>query len=239
MRRNRALDQLSVLHLHPVGELMKRIVVIGLGNFGMSVAETLAAQQHETIAVDTNGEAVDRVANLVARAAVGDGTNVRTLERIGARGADAGVISTGDDITASILSTLALKDLGIPELYVKVVSRDHARVMERLGVTETIFPERESAISLGRRMSGSSLLNYVRLGAGLSIQEMGVPQAWTGKNLRELELRRRFGLTVVAVHDVLTDRMVVASDPEVVLKESDTLVVAGRDEDLMRAAQVK
>jgi trk system potassium uptake protein TrkA len=218
---------------------MKRFVVIGLGNFGSSVAESLFAQRHEVIAIDTNGDSVDRISPYVSRAAVGDGKNLQTLERIGVKGADAGVISTGDDITASILATMALHDLNVREVYVKVISRDHARVMERLGVTETIFPERESALSLGTRMSGSGLLNYVRLGAGFSIQEMGVPEEWTGKTLRVLELRQRYGISVVAVHDVLTDQMTVSTNPDAVLKDSDTLVVAGRDEDLAKAAQVK
>ena len=218
---------------------MKRFIVVGLGNFGSSVAESLFSQRHEVIAVDVNGDAVDRISPYVTRAAVGDGKNLRTLERIGAKKADAGVISTGDDITASILTTMALHDLGVRDVYVKVISADHARVMERLGVTETVFPERESALSLGKRMSGAGLLNYVNLGPGFSIQEMGVPQEWIGKTLRELSLRQKYGVTVVAIHDVLTDQMNVTSDPDAVLKDSDALLVAGKDDDLARAADVQ
>ena len=218
---------------------MKRFVIIGLGNFGASVAEALHAKGQEVIAIDMNGDSVDRISPYVSRAAVGDGKNAKTLEKIGAKGADAGVVSTGDDITASILSTMALHDVGVREVYVKVISRDHARVMERLGATETIFPERESALALGTRMSGAALLNYVRLGTGFSVQEMAVPEAWNGKTLLELELRRRYGITVVALHDVLTDEIVPTPGPDVVLKDSDTVLVTGRDEDLARAAQVK
>ncbi len=215
---------------------MRRFLVVGLGNFGSSVAESLFAQRHDVIAIDTNEDAVDRVAQYVTRAAVGDAKNLHTLEKIGAKGADAAVISTGDDITASILTTMAVHDLGIRDVYVKVISRDHARVMERLKVTETIFPERESALSLGKRISGAGLLNYVNLGTGFSIQEMGVPESWTGKTLRELELRQRFGITVVAIHDILTDKMAASSNPDVRLRDSDTLLVAGSDEDLAKAA---
>jgi trk system potassium uptake protein len=218
---------------------MKRFLVVGLGNFGSSVCESLFHQRHEVIAIDSSGDAVDRVAGFVSRAAVGDGKSMQTLDRIGARGADAAVISTGDDITASILTTMAVHDLGIRDVYVKVISRDHARVMERLKVTETIFPERESALSLGKRISGVGLLNYVNLGTGFSIQEMGVPDSWTGKTLRELELRQRFGITVVAVHDILTDKMTASTNPDVILKDSDTLIIAGIDEDLARAAEVR
>jgi len=215
---------------------MRRFLVVGLGNFGSSVAESLFAQRHDVIAIDTNEDAVDRVSKYVTRAAVGDAKNLQTLEKIGAKGADAAVISTGDDITASILTTMAVHDLGIRDVYVKVISRDHARVMERLKVTETIFPERESALSLGKRISGAGLLNYVNLGTGFSIQEMGVPDSWTGKTLRELELRQRFGITVVAIHDILTDKMAASSNPDARLRDSDTLLVAGSDEDLAKAA---
>src|SRR5688500_3682648 len=100
---------------------MKRFVVVGLGNFGSSVAEALHARGHEVIAVDPNAEAVDRIAPHVTRAAVGDGRSLTTLDRIGARDANCGIVSTGDDITASILATMAMKDLGVREVYVKVI----------------------------------------------------------------------------------------------------------------------
>ena len=132
---------------------------------------------------------------------------------------------------------MALKDLGIPDVYVKVISHDHARVMERIGVTETIFPERESALSLGTRMSGKALLSYTNLLPGLGVQEMAVPDSWNGKTLRQLDLRRRFAVTIVGVHDVLTDAVATAFDPDAPLKDSDTLLVAGGEDDLAKLAQ--
>lgn len=218
---------------------MKRFIIIGLGNFGSSVAESLHALGNDVIAVDTRGDTVDRVAPLVTRAAVGDGKDVRTLERLGARDADAAVISTGDDITASVLATLALRDLGVKEIYVKVISRDHARVLEKIGVTDTVFPERDSALRLGRRISSKALLNYVELGEGVSMQEMAVPDAWVGKTLRELNLPRTYRISVIAVHDVLSGSMRPVPDPDAALKESDTLLVAGRNEDLATCAKLR
>jgi trk system potassium uptake protein TrkA len=181
---------------------------------------------------------VERVAPFVSRAVVADGRNAQTLERIGAKSADAGVVSTGDDITASILATMALRDLKVAEVYVKVISRDHARVMEKLGVTETVFPERDSAFRLATRISSTAILNYVRLGTGFSIQEMAVPQKWIGESLRELELPTRFGISVIAVHDVLTDEMMPVPNPDAPLKESDTLLLARSEEALAKAAKL-
>lgn len=218
---------------------MKRFVIVGLGNFGSSVAESLHAQGHDVVALDSDAEKVDQIAPFVTRAAVGDGRQIKTLERVGARGADAGVVSTGDDITASILTTMALRDLKVPEIYVKVISRDHARVMEKIGVTETIFPERESAQRLGMRIASTGILNYIRMGTTLSIQEMAVPEAWIGRSLRELQLPRQFRVSVIAVHDMLRDEMVVVPNPDAPLKDSDTLLIAGRDEDLVRVAETQ
>ena len=218
---------------------MKRFVVVGLGNFGSSVAEALHAEGFEVVAVDTDEDAVDRIAVRVTRAAVGDGRSIGTLEQAGARGADAGIVSTGDDITASILATMALRDLGVRAVYVKVVSFDHARVMEKMGVTETIFPERESGLRLATRISAKGILNYVRLGAGFSVQEMAVPESWIGHTLRELQLPRKYRISVIAVHDVLNDRMIAVPAPDAKLTESDTLLIAGADDDLARAADVR
>ncbi len=217
---------------------MKRFVIVGLGNFGSAAADALHRAGHEVVVVDQNEDAVDRIAPHVTRAAVGDGRSGDVLERIGAKNADAGIVSTGDDIAASILSTMALKDLGVNDLYVKVISRDHARVMERIGVTETIFPERETALALATRVSGRALLNYVRLGSDFSIQEMAVPDRWMNKSLRELDLRREYGVIIVGVHDVLLDQ-INAPDPDAILKESDALLVAGKDEALRKVADAK
>ncbi|HEU5208899.1 MAG TPA: TrkA family potassium uptake protein [Longimicrobiales bacterium] len=217
---------------------MKRFIVVGLGNFGSAAAEALHKQGHDVAALDTSENAVDRIAPFVSRAAVGDGRDARVLERLGARDADAAIVSTGEDITASILATLALHDLGVDEVYVKVVSSDHARVMQKIGATETIFPERESGLRLGARISSRSVLNYVRLANDFSIQEMAVPDRWIGRSLRQLQLPRKHRIAIVAIHDVLHDEIATVPDPDAPLKESDTLLVSGKDEDLARVARV-
>tara|TARA_R110002020_G_scaffold441421_3_gene652173 strand:- start:126 stop:794 length:669 start_codon:yes stop_codon:yes gene_type:complete len=219
--------------------ILKRFVIIGLGNFGLAVAKSLTENGHDVITVDLNGDLTDRLATQVTHAVVGDGTNLETLQRIGAGDADAAIVSTGDDISSSILATMALHDLKIKEIYVKVISSDHARVMKRIGVTDTIFPERDTAISLATRLSGSTLLNYVHLGEGFSIQEMSVPERWIGKSIRELGLRQHYDITVVAVHDMLTGKIMPSPDPRHILKDSDTLMIAGNEAALERTAQIQ
>jgi trk system potassium uptake protein TrkA len=218
---------------------MKRFVVVGLGNFGASVAEALYSAGHDVVALDLDAERVDEMARLVTRAAVGDGSDARVLKEVGVEDADAAVISTGDDLTASALTALTMRDLGLEEIYVKVVSNEHARLIEKIGVTETIFPERESGIRLGKRISSRTLLNYVQLGPGFSVQEMAVPPSWIGRTLRELEPRHKHGISIVAVHDILLDRIISVPDPDQPLKDSDALLVAGADESLVKAAKLR
>lgn len=215
----------------------KRFIVIGLGNFGAGVAESLHAKGHEVVAVDVDQDAVDRIGPKVSRAAVGDGRHRAFLERVGGDEADAGIISTGDDLAASVLATLSLRDLGVREIYAKVISFDHARIMDQLGVTETVFPERESAIRLTERIVSTEILNYIKIGKGFSLQELAVPEQWIGRSLRELELPREHRISVLAVHDVLNDTISPVPDPDAPLKESDTVIVAGADEDVERAVR--
>lgn len=212
----------------------KRFVVVGLGNFGHTLAAKLHEQGHEVVAVDTDESAVDRIAPYVNTAAVGDARQFETLKRLGAEKADVAVVSTGDDITASILATMALKDLKVEDIFVKVISINHARVMDKIGVTESIFPEREVALRLAARIASKGILNFIRMGTTLSIQELAVPTGWIGRSLRELELPKRYRISVIALHDMLRDEMIPIPDPDAPLKDSDTILIAGKDEDLAR-----
>ncbi len=218
---------------------MKRIVVIGLGNFGMAVADKLAQKGVDVIAVDRRQDLVDRIAHRAARGVVADGTNEHVLREIGCRNADAGIVSTGDDITASILAVLALKDIGVPEIHVKVISEQHARVVEKLGVTGTVFPERDSGRRLAEAVISHEILSYFPLGDDFALQEMAIPDSWIGHSLREIDVRRRFDISVVAVKDMLTGTVAGIPDPDAPLKDSDTLFVAGGLGALERAAKVK
>lgn len=219
--------------------MAKRFIVIGLGIFGEGIAETLYQQGNEVIALDVNEEKINRISPRVTRAIVGDGRSIDTLDKAGGRDADAAVVSTGEDISASILAVMALRDIGTPEIYVKVISNDHARILRKIGVTETVFPERESSQNLAQRLvHGEALLNYIHLSGDFSIQEMAVPNAWMGKSLRELQLRMKHNVSVIAVRDVLTDQLVAVPDPDAPLKDSDTLLVAGNGANLARIARI-
>lgn len=213
---------------------MKRFVVIGLGHFGSWAARALYVQGYEVIAVDKRPDVVDQHADGVSRAVVGDGRERALLSEVGAGNADAAIISTGEDLAASILITIAVKDVGVADVYVKVTSEDAARALEALDVTETIFPEREVAYRLAHRIPSHTVLEYIPLSEGYSIQQIAIPDRWLGHTLRELGLPRRHGIQVVAVHDVLEGRLNVVPDPDAPLKESDLALVAGPDQTIKK-----
>lgn len=218
---------------------MKRIIVVGLGNFGSILAQRLHELGHEVIAVDKRAETVDALGGKVSRAVVADGTQRALLEQVGATKADAAIISTGENLSASVLALLALKDIGVQSVFVKVRSNDHARIANALGATESVFPERESALGLASRVTSTKLLQYVQLGPEFGIQEMPVPNAWQGKSLRELELPTKHRVQVIAIHDILTDTMIPVPSPDRKLVPSDGLLVAGSPEALELVANLQ
>jgi trk system potassium uptake protein TrkA len=213
---------------------MKRFVVIGLGRFGSWVARALYEQGFEVVAHDLDETLVDRYAEHVTRGVVGDATDPDVLRKVGAADADAGVVSTGENLAASILSILALKEVGVERIIAKVSSPRAASALARFDVDEMIFPEREAAERLARRIASTTVLDYVRLGGDHAIQEMAIPDAWIGRTLRELALPTRRSVQVVALYDALQDRWDVVPDPDAPLTESQIAIVAAHEDVLAR-----
>ncbi|MFN0252553.1 MAG: potassium channel family protein [Kofleriaceae bacterium] len=205
---------------------MSRFVVIGLGNFGSFVAKRLYELGHEVVAIDGDPVIVDALGPYVTRAIAGDATKRDVLVEAGADGSDAAIIAIGENLGASVLALLALRDLGVKTTYVKVLSEDHARIAEALGATDTVFPEREAATNLASRITSGKLLHYTAYGEQFGIQEMAVPEGWVGKTLEQLQLSQTHQIQIVAIHDLLRDTIEVPR-PAQKLMPSDTLLVAG------------
>lgn len=213
---------------------MKRFVVIGLGGFGSWVARDLHQEGFDVIAIDRNETLVDRHAADVTRCVAGDATDENLLREVGVEGADAAVVSTGEDLASAILSILALRNTGVETIYAKVPSLRAAEALERFDLVDMVFPEREAAERLVRRLSSSTVLDYIPIGADFAIEEIAIPDPWIGKSLRTLALPTNHGIQVVAIYDVLQGTWQVVPKPDDVLKESDVALVAGKKKVLAR-----
>lgn len=214
-----------------------RVLLVGFGAFGLWFARTMCELGHEVVAIERDGELVDRYADWASRVVVGDATDTLLLERAGAREVDAAVIGTAEALSTTILATIALRDLGVRQIYAKVRSENEARALEGLHITEAIFPEREAAFRLAHRIATSSVLQYTPIAPGFSVQEMACPDDWVGRTILEIDPRAKLGIQVIAIKDALTGAFRLPPDPNVAVKPSDSLVLAGSDETLARLSE--
>lgn len=210
-------------------------LVVGLGNFGATVALELATQGHRVAVIDVDAKRVEQISESIDRSLIGSGTESVLLEELGAGPNSAAIVSTGRDITASALTVLALRDLGVATIYAKVISELHSTILLRVGATETIFPEHEAALWLGRRCTSDSILHSVDLGRDITVHEVRMPEAWVGQTLRDLELPRRHSVTVIALRVHEEDRVLPAPSADQSLRPEDSLFLAGRQTDLSEA----
>ena len=209
-----------------------RVLVVGLGSFGFWFARTMVEMEHEVIAIEQDETLVDRYAEWLTRAIVGDGTDPNLLERVGAGEVDAAIIATGEDLSTTIMSFMALRDLGAEEVFAKARSQNAQRALLRLGVTEAVFPERDAGSRLAHRIVSKAVLDYIPLAEGYSLQEIAVPKSWTGRTLIELAARRTHEIQIVGVRDSLTGTLRVPPRPTDTLKPSDSMLLAGADDAL-------
>lgn len=178
---------------------MKTFAVIGLGRFGSSVAEELCSLGHQVLAIDTDADAVQRMADRVTQAVVGDCQDPEVLRALGVKNADGAVVAFSNDIGSSALIALNLKELGIPRLVCKARNHSHRELLQRIGADQVVFPEHESGRKLARTLASREILNYMELSEEYGIVKRLVPVSWQGKTLRKLDVRAKYHVNVVAV----------------------------------------
>ncbi len=210
---------------------MMRVVIMGIGNFGHFFARRLSTQKVEILAIDINKQAVDQVAPFVTQAIVGNVTDRDLLEELDVASADYVVISLGDEhMDPSILATLHSRSLGAKNVYAKAISDDHARILELIGATRIIHPEREVAESLAEALGKPNVLDFIPLGEEYSIVEFEPPSGFVGKSLAELDLRKRYGVSVIGVKEYVSGKRRMNPPPDLVIQDDVSLLIMGRDE---------
>ena len=213
---------------------MKRVVVIGLGIFGSQLARQLYESGLEVVAIDKNRDVVQRIKDHSTKAVLADATDKEVLESIGIDAKDTVVISFGEDLSASTLLTLYLKEMKVKEIIVKVPNEDYKRILLKVGASEAIIPEREMANKVARSIISPNVLEYLPISEDYTIVELAPPTAFIGKSLVELDLRKKYNLQVIAIRDVLADKLQLVPRASAVIKDSDVLVIIGREEDIRK-----
>jgi trk system potassium uptake protein len=215
---------------------MKRVVVVGLGIFGFNLARELFEKGIEVIAIDKNRDIIQKIRDFSTKAVLADGTDKDVMESIGIQPDDVAIISFGEDLAASTLTTLHLKELKVKNIIVKAPNDDHKRILEKVGANEVIIPEKEMARKVARGILAPNVLDFLPVSEDYTICEIAPPPGFLGKSIGELNLRNKFHIEVIAIRDVLSDKIQMVPRANFVIKDSDVLVILGKEADVQKIA---
>lgn len=213
---------------------MKSYIVIGLGKFGAQAARCLCQLGCEVLAMDTNAELVQHVANDVTQAVVADAKDKEVLKTLGAGDFECAIVAIGDDLSNSVLATMNLKELGVPYIVCKASDETHRQVLMKLGADKVVIPEMEHANRLAKNLSSQNVLDYIELSEEYAIIEVPAPKSWQGKTLKELNVRAKLGVNIIAVKRA--GQINVSPAADFVIHPNDIMVVLG-DTAALKAVQ--
>ncbi|MDE6210009.1 MAG: TrkA family potassium uptake protein [Lachnospiraceae bacterium] len=206
---------------------MKDIAVIGLGKFGYSLAVAYAEEGGSVLAIDTDEEKVQEIADVVTYAARADVADPEVVKNLGLENVDIAVIAITNNMEAAVMATILSKELGVPEVIAKANNEIHAKVLTKVGADRVIFPEKDMGIKLAKNISLSKFTDIIDLKDDFSIIETKVPKNWVGKNLSELNPRKKYGFNVIAMRD--GERLLVNLDPLEPFRQDTSIIVIGRN----------
>ena len=182
---------------------IKRFAVIGLGKFGFFVAKTLYEDGNEIIAIDVDRNRVQAIKAFCSEAIVMDATENEPLKSLGLEIMDGVIVSTGINISISILISLHLHEIGVKKILAKALDEDHAKILSKVGATEIIHPEKDMAVRVARGLSMANILDFIPLEEDYNLVQVGPPSAFIGKSLKDLNLRAKYKVYVIAVKELV------------------------------------
>lgn len=204
----------------------KQYVVIGIGRFGKSIAASLNNLGYEVLAIDISEKRIQEIANDVTHAVQLDARDEETLKKLGVRNYDVAIVAIGDNIQSNILVSLMLKEIGVPTVIVKAKDALHGKVLEKIGVDRIIYPERDMGIRVAHSLASSSdLLDYIELSPEYGIVEIFAPKEFADKTIGKLNLRAKFGISVVAIKSA--EEIIAAPGADAIIHQGDILVIIG------------
>ncbi len=214
----------------------KNYVVFGLGKFGRSVAETFAENGKEVLAIDMDDEIVQDVSDTVTHAVQADVTDEDALRALGIGNFEVAVVAISNNLQASIMATILAKEMGVNYVVAKAQNPVHKRVLEKVGADRIVFPEREIGIRIANNLISSNFVDFIEVSEDYAMVEIGALIEWVGKTLKELNMRVNYGINVMAVKR--NDNMSIMPGPDLVIEQTDVLVVIGSNSDLRKIKEI-
>ena len=212
--------------------MRKQFAVIGLGRFGSSVSRELYQLGHDVLAIDINEEKVNDMIDHATQAVIANATDENALQSLGIRNFEYVIVAIGDDIQTSILCTLVLKELGVPYVWVKAQNEYHHRVLEKIGADRIVHPEQDMGVRLAQHLVSEKIIDYIELSDEYSIVELIASDKVVNRSLAELDVRARFGCTILAIKR--GNDINVSPSPDDKIIKNDILIVIGHKDDLKR-----
>ncbi|ONI45287.1 potassium transporter Trk [Epulopiscium sp. SCG-B10WGA-EpuloA2] len=206
----------------------KQFIVCGIGKFGTSLATELAKGGYEVLVVDGNEDRIQEISSVVTHAVQANTTDVDAMKALGIRNFDVGIVAIGNDIQSSIMTTLILKELGIPYVVAKATSTIHERVLRKIGADRVIQPELDMGKRIATNLISGNIVEHIQLSADYSIAEIQALKEWIGKSIVDVNLRNRYGINVIAIQR--KGKLDISPRPDYVFLEDDVLVVVGQNE---------
>lgn len=216
---------------------MKQIIVIGCGRFGSAAAKTLTKLGHDVMVVDQSTDIIKDISEYVAHAVQMDAIDEASFRTLGLRNFDVAIIAIGSDVQASIMATLIAKEAGVPLVIAKAANETHGRVLSKIGADKIIYPERDMGMRVAYGLVTPNIMDVIEFSPDYSIIETVALQSWEGKSLKDLNLSRQYGLTVIAVR--AGEQINVVPSSETVINRDDVVVILGSNKNLKIIGDIK
>jgi trk system potassium uptake protein TrkA len=218
---------------------MKKFAVIGLGKFGFHVAKALFEDGNEVIAIDQDRNRIQEIDPYCTEAIVMDATDKERLKALGLENMDSVVLSAGSKISNSILVCLHLQEIGVKKILAKALDDDHAKILKKIGATEIIRPQMAMAVRVARGLSTPNILDFIPLAEDYNLLQVDPPRAFIGKTLRDLDLKARYNVFVIAIKELVPENFVLVPPASFLVKDSDVLILLGKEQDISKIKELK
>lgn len=212
----------------------KQYVVLGLGVFGSTIAKTLSQFEQEVLAIDKDVECVERIADFVTKAVVGDITDKDFLADLGISEFDVGIVAIGDHLEESILGVMNLKELGVNYIVAKAKNKRFMQVLEKVGADRVVRPEKEMGLKIARNLLRKNITDLIQLDDTYSIVEMKPAKQWIGKSLMNLDLRKKYNINILGKRNKETYKLEFFIDPSYIVEEDDHFLLVADTEKIER-----